>query len=185
MENEKPELTSEHYHQIEEIFKHGGSTADRILSYAKLRIDANDRLLLLSSGMLTLTFSGMVTLASRPNLHLGQDATRPLLWAWKFLILSVICCLLANSREGQAASIHDSDLLAFELWGRNLLLFLSLNKLGANPQLPIPKQPTGTENGRIQEAVGGWFGLIARLAVVVAFICLYRFAKVALLMLNQ
>jgi hypothetical protein len=176
-EENKQSVIDEYHRQIEMLLKQPGITADRILSYAKIRISANERLTFLASGVLTLTFSGAMTLYGRPGFHLSPGALRPLLWAWKLLIFAIICCIVANSREGRAASIHDTDLQRAEGWGRLVVLKVVGAKLMPDAARDIESAPKLTRTGEIHEQIAGVFGWAARLSTVVAFVLLYLFVR--------
>jgi hypothetical protein len=178
---EQQPVIDEYHRQLEMLIKTAGSTPDRILSFAKLRIEANDRLILLASGILTLTVSGAVSLASRDTFHPDWITLRPLFGAWKLLILAIICCIIANYREQWAASMYDSDLLAAELWTRRIILAIVGKKL--HPQAPreMPANNYVAGTGAKQEKIAWFLGWAARVSTVVALILLYQFAKSLLL----
>jgi len=181
MENsEKQPVIDEYHRQLENLIKQAGLTAERILSYAKLRIEANERLVLLASGILALTFSGALTLGSRPSFHFDQATLQSLFGAWKLLILSIVCCILANSREQHAASLLDSELLATEFQARLAILDLTGKKLNPSHSMPIQTYKK-SKQAQIQEQIARLCGWAARLSVVFALVLLYVFVKRALI----
>jgi len=179
--DEQP-VIDEYHRQLELLMRHGSGTAARILSYAKLRIAANERLILLASGTLTITFSGAVALGPRMAFHSDEAILRPLLGAWRLLIFAIFCCIIANSREQYAASDYDSVLLATELQGRLAILKILAKKLGR--EHPVSQQTVLKKNsGAVHEKIALFLGWTARVATLIAFVLLYIFAKTVLMRL--